>query len=278
MKKKVSLFVVFCMVLGLMASGVAAQDTATVSIGNVEVLEGESANVNVSISETSFAGFQFQIEYDAAVLTPTGITEVIAGEVIANLEAGDGLIQATFARATNISFSGPIFTISFDVDGEVDTVGSISIDGDNDYNKVSADDGTDLDITYAAGGVTVIEEEVEPEPDPLEEAEKAVADLFDEDGNLKEGVTQADIDAALALVAALGEDHPDYAALMALLQDAQDQFDALPVDDDDEDEDKDKDKKHAPTGSEMLPFLLIGGLLAVIGAALILPIRKLRKQ
>ncbi len=360
MKKKVSLFVVFCMVLGLLVSGVAAEEEngVVISTGDYTVDAGDVFWVDLSIEggKNLFAGFDFILNTDSAVVAFDRELDDFTGEYASERKAGD-VWRASPSVAANAEDPEFIHIAGGDAnpikeDGIFYSVQMIAVGEPGDSVELTfGENSTAVGIagaipsTYVGGTVNIFD----PEAEKIEDAMAAVAALFDGDeladgvnqakidaaaalvaalqdgeektalsadlaaaqelydviaaakalaaaqdatnalvddeGNLIEGATQAQINAAKALVDALA-DGAEKDALLALLAGAQADLDARVDEDDDDDDDddadedvdEDKDEKHPSTGSAMLPFLLIGGLLAVIGAVMLLPIKKLRRQ
>lgn len=230
--KKISMIVVFCMVLGLLFSSVAAQDAVSLVVSSEEGELGEKVVVKVGVdNDVALAGFQLLINYDPDFLEFSKASSEMrddenerVGNFMPNAEYGDKVIAIAWANSEDVAKvkGDTLFSIEFTIKADSKLEDAVvAIDLDDEYNQVTNADNVKfaLGAGVAAGTVSLAAEEPDPvtptpvTPDPVTPTPTTPTDVA-------------------------------------------------------------KTKK----GSQMMPFMLLGGLLTLIGAAMILPSRKLRRQ
>ncbi len=235
--KKISMILVFCMVLGLLFSSVAAQEPVKLVISSVEGKAGEEVEVDFSLSaDVKIAGLKLMVNYNADFMELVYTNEddeeyveqkALKGTLAENADT-PGILDIASANATDftVKANNVLFTLKFKIiEGSELTDSNVWVDIDDDSNEFFVADGA-LEaptITEVVQGSVSLEKETEiKEPEKPKEEPK---------------------------------EKP-------------------------KEEPKEDAKKDAKTkkGSQMMPFMLLGGLLTLIGAVMIMPFRKLRRQ
>ena len=91
-----------------------AAETIWIASNISEYKTGETITVNVNaISATPIQGFNFQIRYDPACLTPVNATSPITGMNGLFVPQNSGLVDASFASTTPLSANGLIAEVRF---------------------------------------------------------------------------------------------------------------------------------------------------------------------
>ncbi len=178
MKKRISLFLVFFMVLGLLAFGVAAEENGVViSLGNYEVDAGEEFWVNFSVENGTnlFNGFDFTLNTDDSVVAFDREYDDFTGEYNLNRQAGNiwrdapsivvnaenpGFINAAGGATTPIKEDGVFFKVKMIAVGEPGDTVDLTFEGATAIGLV---DGatTVIPSTYIDGNITIAEK-IEP--------------------------------------------------------------------------------------------------------------------
>ena len=241
--KKISMIVVFCMVLGLLFSSVAAQEPVKLILSDVTGDIGGRVTVSVAVgSDVELGGFQLLINYDPNFLEYIGCSSDMkrvdpVEEELKNVgvfqpnpdySEEPGILAIAWADSENVKkLAGEsLFRIAFNIkEGTQLESAIVAIDLDDEYNKLSdAEKGTDyqLEAGVVQGTVSlpVTPDPVTPDPvtpDPVTPKQPTDTGTKTDDAKTKKG-------------------------------------------------------------SQMLPFMLLGGLLTLVGATMILPFRKLRRQ
>ncbi|NLI69802.1 MAG: hypothetical protein GX364_02910 [Firmicutes bacterium] len=239
--KKISMILVFCMVLGLLFSSVAAQEPVKLVISSVEGKAGEEVEVDFSLSaDVKIAGLKLMVNYNADFMELVYTNEddeeyveqkALKGTLAANADT-PGILDIASANATDftVKANNVLFTLKFKIiEGSELTDSNVWVDIDDDSNEFFVADGA-----LEAPTITeVVQGSVSLEGDEDENGE-------DENGEDENGEDEN------------GEDENG--------------------------EDDAKEDAKSKKGSQMMPFMLLGGLLTLIGAVMIMPFRKLRRQ
>lgn len=238
--KKISMIVVFCMVLGLLFSSVAAQEPVNLIISGVEGKAGDEVEVDFSLSaDVKIAGLKLMINYDPDFMELVYTNEddeeyveqkALKGTLVENANT-PGIVDIASADAKDftIKAGSVLFTLKFKIiEGSGLESSNVWVDLEDASNELFvADDALVAPAIgdVVQGSVSLEKPEEKPKEDPKKEEPK------------KEE----------------------------------------PKKEDAKKEDAKKDAK-SKKGSQMMPFMLLGGLLTLIGAVMIMPFRKLRKQ
>ncbi|GEM_PF-4197503 len=144
-------------IFSLMLSAEVAADT-TVSIENKISAPARMVTLNASVTEEFFNGFQFDVFYDESVLIPRIVQEGEFGGCFFadphNTINGENIISIMADYSTNKSFSGTLFSITFEVLGDYEEVSNVGFYGED--NKLTMENGNELTLTLLPGSVTVI--------------------------------------------------------------------------------------------------------------------------
>ena len=166
MKKIISIFVVFALLLSLSVSAFATDTVPTLTVSSAEAQVGDEVTLEVTISEATFAAFGLTVTYDSDALELTRIKKGgDLGDALDLVEEDGGFASFVGSKDTgivtvfgnaNMDVEGELFTLKFTVLAAGEHTVGLEIDS---FNLA---DQSEVEVAAVAGTISV-EGEEEPE-------------------------------------------------------------------------------------------------------------------
>jgi hypothetical protein len=142
--KRIFIVILFGSIIGLFTSAYAQAADVSFSAASAYARKGETVTVPVYADiENGFASFTIDVNYDNTAMTPVSVSkgEALNGYLIPNTAYNENTVRAVYAGAQNITRSGNILYLTFELISDRDIISDISLNvnflANVDYKQLS---------------------------------------------------------------------------------------------------------------------------------------------